>query len=468
MGNPITSGGSGGMKNVDFNLASLSGAIAPDIWLNAFMQGSLSASMEEKSVGGIDAGVPVLTKMVSDSQLVEALTSGAILTMLKGWADSLAKEAEIVKRQREQAAYDPTLGASSIEKAGSSASELKEHAYVQKINTIDMGSDGDKVFLASHRPTAASLDGTNLDARYAFLVGLKVMVDNAVSQLEKSSVTSAAPLAAFAPPSGVSAIDSAPAQKSKAYSEALMVSSVILAGAVAMATPVVSNGLHTESQVILGTWNALIPTVKAGDPATMLAGWFSAMWGMGQLYQLSGEKIEKYQGEKHTTKRDVDFAKSYAERLAGSLQRPEFAAQMLNLIASATQNAPEVAGKDPAHLTAMAKIALLSTALALILKAEEGVANEWNFKGVLTGEVDLTINDPHQTASIKRMLSQQIHDLLDGLPQADRDSILLNLVAYMSQRPSVEKLLDQQALFYETLNPPSVEKEIALHQISGE
>lgn len=460
MNNAISSHAAGGSE-IDFNLAALNGAVAPSILQNAIMHDSIASSSAEKSVGHIEAGHPTLAKSVKDIEYETLdVTNKAMMAMLKGWSESLAREAEIVallKRSKVVAA-DPNAAGVLAEKARNSATQLAEEAYLQKIENIDKGSDGNQVLLAAHYPAAVSLEGTNLDPRYTYLVGLKVMVDNAVSQLQQSSIVQAA--------GAVSESEASSAKPSKVASEALTIAAVIVAGSMAIAAPAVASGVLVESHVVLGTWNAMLPAAMT-ESASAAVGWFSAMWGTHQLYQNAGEKLEKYSTQKHSRQSDVDFAKTYAERLAGSLQVPEFNALMLNLIAKAVEHSPEAKQMNPAHLTAMAKVALLSTALALLLKAEEGVANEWNFKGVLTGEVDLSKNDPYHSASIKRMLSQQIHALLAILPEAERTSLLLNLVDYMSQRPSVEKLLDQQALFYETLNPPQTEKEIAYRQISG-
>jgi hypothetical protein len=474
---PISGGG--GAKEIDFNLASLSGAISHEA-LKAFV-GSLSTSSTEKSAMAIEANRPVLSERVMDLTLNSITAS-----VLKGFSESLEREAEIVRQLRahkETVGYDPTSGAAAAERQRLSSAQQSQDAYIQKINNVDKGSDGDKVFLAAHQPNATSLHGTNLDPRYEYLMGLKILSDRTLVQLEQMPMRTSAPEKA-------TDIDGLRAKPADAHASAQLISGLLMAAAVpaAMVMPAAAaTGLQIEAQVILGAWNALTPAI-ATQPAAILSGWFASIWGAGQVYQNAAATLEGMSREKRSPSSDVNFAKTYAERLAGSLQNPEFGEQMLNLIASTIKGAPAVAGKDPSHLVAMGKIALLATALALLLKAEEGVVNELNFMGVLSNElsqeekdhlkalfpeqahltqsVDLSKNDLYHTASTKRMLAQQIHDLLDLLP-AERYEILQNLIAYMSERPSVERLLDHQEVLHETLHPPILEQDIAFRQMSG-
>lgn len=120
---------------------------------------------------------------------------------------------------------------------------------------------------------------------------------------------------------------------------------------------------------------------------------------------------------------------------------------------------PDVKQQDPHVLLTKAKLAQLSVALALILKLEEGVVGDASFKAVVKGEVDLSKNDPYHTGSTKRMLRDEINKLIGDLEPKEREEVLYNLLAYMSEDHSVEKMLDQQSLFYEVLRSRNPDEE---------
>lgn len=487
---PISGGGN---KEVNFNLASLSGAMASQAWISAFVQGSISSSASSKQIDAIDSGIPQLAMMV-DTVQVQGDSNKIMIAMLKGWSDSLHRESEIALTAKERKdVADHALANGAAEKLHVSAGQQSIDAHIQKIMTVDKGSDGDKVFLAAHQANAPSLHGTNLDPRHDYLIGLQVMADHARMHLQQMEHIPA--------PETAGAVDSLAGKPSPNRIAAEMFSTLVLATAVpiaiaapavatattAIAAPVVVAGVRAESDVVLVAWNVLTQQTS-GQPQTALAGWFASIWGMGQVYQNAAENLQKMNGQKRSQQSDVDFAKTYAERLVGNLQQPEFGVQMSNLITQTVKGSSPTSLKDAAHLVAMGKVALLATALALILKTEEGVANELNFMGVLangmsegdkkrlnallpdnkglTTSVDLSVNDLYQTASIKRMLAQQIHDLLDQLP-AERDQILINLIAYMSERPSIERLLDHQDVLHGTLQPVALDQDVAFRQMSG-
>lgn len=218
------------------------------------------------------------------------------------------------------------------------------------------------------------------------------------------------------------------------------------------------DGLHAESKVMQGTWGAI--TNQAKDPPTVIAGWLSSLWGIGLIYQLSADhkKIDGVRRERDKPA-DINFAKTYAETILGVVSSGQFATSIEAALASATGQSTE-SGADTNSLVKKAKLALLSIALALLLKLEEGTTGESGFSGLLKGEVDLTKNDPYNTASLKRALLDEIQLILAALEPDERDQILYNLLAYMSTNPAVEEMLDQQKVFKNVLNSTSFENEL--------
>lgn len=238
---------------------------------------------------------------------------------------------------------------------------------------------------------------------------------------------------------------------------ALADSALFQGGALVGAASVI-DGFYAESKVIQGAWGAI--THQAQDHPTVIAGWLSSLWGIGLIYQLSADhkKIDGVKKEKGKPA-DINFAKTYAETILGVVSSGQFSTSIEAALASATGQSTE-SGADPNSLVKKAKLALLSIALALLLKLEEGTTSELSFSGLLKGEVDLTKNDPYDTASLKRALLDEIQLILAALEPDERDQILYSLLGYMSTNPAVEEMLDQQKVFKNVLNSTTFENEL--------
>lgn len=234
------------------------------------------------------------------------------------------------------------------------------------------------------------------------------------------------------------------------------------------ASTAVANNMHIESKVIQQAWQAVTPDRE--DKLAKKIGLFTAICGIGLIYQLSAEKIWIYgsQDNGKQVTRDLAFARTYAERVLGSLSMPQFMISLQAAVANETAQSQSPLGNKLGLLVSKSKLVLLSLALALLTKLElkssakdEGWINELDFAGLISGKTDLTLDDVHGTASLKRALIDEIQVILAGLEPNDRDEVLYNLLGYMSRNPSVEELLDQQAVFDLALKPPSKEAELA-------
>jgi len=435
--------------------------------MNAFSTGSLEKSLAEKEVSSVDASIPMLAQSISQMQMSYAKSeSEAVSALLAGWSKSLQEQNERVKWEESHKSYqyDPNSLGEIVKREQSGTSNT---LGLQGVGTVDKGSDADMVLLASQMP--ASVGVHELNIRNMWLTGLNsVVATTAAIGAGATTITGASQTDAVTGAESLTIqknsetkIEPEKQQNKQVSVEATMLAFLVAGGGVAViAAPAATGALQLESKVIMGAWNAL-SAEAASQSATMLAGWFSALWGVGMVYQLAAEKLEKYQSAKegNTPKHNVEFAKNYAEKLAGSLNQPIFEAQILNLIPAGAEKTPDVKQQDPHVLLTKAKLAQLSVALALILKLEEGVVGDASFKAVVKGEVDLSKNDPYHTGSTKRMLRDEINKLIGDLEPKEREEVLYNLLAYMSEDHSVEKMLDQQSLFYEVLRSRNPDEE---------
>ncbi|MBA3238193.1 MAG: hypothetical protein H0T62_07605 [Parachlamydiaceae bacterium] len=219
------------------------------------------------------------------------------------------------------------------------------------------------------------------------------------------------------------------------------------------------DGLHAESKVFQGAWRAI--TNDNNDHSTLIAGWVSSLWGVGLIYQSSidsmkNDGVEKQKRDKSS---NINFAKTYAETILGVVCSGQFSTFVEAALASASDQATDEGGENNS-LILKVKLVLLSIALALLLKLEEGTTSELSFSGLLKGEVDLTKNDPYSTASLKRALIDEIQLILAALEPDERDFILYSLLGYMSTNPAIEEMLDQQKVFKNVLNNNPLENEL--------
>jgi hypothetical protein len=231
-----------------------------------------------------------------------------------------------------------------------------------------------------------------------------------------------------------------------------------------IANAAATNGMHPETKVVQDAWSAI--SAQASDPATLVAGWVSAMWGIGLIYQMSADKVATQTADKPKDKvQDMNFAKTYAAKVLAMVDNPKFASTMQAMMMTTVERTPEMDASNPNFNTLLtkAKLTLLSLALALMGKlevgshADKGWINEMEFDGLLDGKTDLTKNDLFETAGLKRALIDKINVLLASLDPSERADVRASLRAYMSNNPSVESLLDQQTAIALATNPPTLD-----------
>lgn len=220
--------------------------------------------------------------------------------------------------------------------------------------------------------------------------------------------------------------------------------------------PNVSSTNQVDVKAIQDAWNQVSPS---NDLMSQTGGWFSAMWGIGLIYQLSAQNItELGAGHEKGPHKDLEFAKGYAQNLLNSLEGNAFNISLLALLTPMLEKTPEAkADRNPEHLAAKGKLILLAMALALVYKLElkskdpNAEIDELTFAAMLKGNVDFSKNDEFGTAEIKRQLVAYFNLALQGLPAEERVKVLEGILAYISKKPDVENLLDQQKAFSEVL-----------------
>lgn len=220
------------------------------------------------------------------------------------------------------------------------------------------------------------------------------------------------------------------------------------------------NAAHSEAMIIQNAWDSM--TQKPVDQATLVAGWLSALWGVGLIYKTSAEKVMTYGGEKAKDggALTMDFAKAYAQKVLEKVNSPEFLKTFQSALATATTGGES----NTDSLLTKSKILLLSLALGLLSKLEvgsykdEGWISEMDFAGLLNGQTDINQHDLFETSNIKGRLIAQINDLFEMLDPRESAQVKGGLLSFMATNPSLDALLDQQGAFERVLNQPSFEQ----------
>lgn len=221
--------------------------------------------------------------------------------------------------------------------------------------------------------------------------------------------------------------------------------------------PDVSSTNQVEVKSIQDAWNNVN---MVNDQITQTGGWFSAMWSIGLVYQLSAQNISELgAGGRGKPNQNLEFAKDYAQTLVNSLDGNGFNLSLMALLTPMLEKSPETQAKqNPEFLAIKGKVVLLALALALVYKLElksknpDALMDEAFFAAMLKGSVDFSRGDTFETAELKRQLVAYFQFNLNQLPESERVKVVEGILAYISKsedsdEPGVEGLLDQQAAF---------------------
>lgn len=493
-----------------------------DTFLKVPVSGGIPASLYVSSIEKSDqeamlrqsiAGIPVLVAPDLALLNVQIEMSKISIEVLKAWGDSIEKEAQLVKELINSPAYlakqeelhkiaygtdkvqnvEATNSVSSKVNPSSVGGTVEDGQGLQGINNASKIDIVDKYAWLQFMGaviTATTIIEANLSKNEQDKLGVVAASGSAVaagafgvqnSQAVQDAQGNIVGVREVPPQDKINNVDrfdktdnytsvdetelTEPKSTGAAqfFGQALLIGAsevVLFQSGIAVANIAAVNAMHTEGMIIQNVWDAV--SMKAADQASLVAGWFSALWGIGLLYQTSAEKMATYGGDKakDSAAMNMDFAKVYAEKMLGNINSPQFIA---SLQAALAKSAPE-GSQSLDTLVAKAKLTLLSLSLGLLAKLEvgshkdEGWINELDFAGLLNGDTDITQNDLYGTASLKRSLISQINLLLSELDPKESTQIKSSLLSFMSTNPSLEDMLDQQGAFETILNQPSFEK----------
>lgn len=220
--------------------------------------------------------------------------------------------------------------------------------------------------------------------------------------------------------------------------------------------PFFDSSSQIEAKTFHEAWKDAVPE---NSEIAQTGGWFSAMWSIGLVYQLSARNIAS-EG-KITGKgpyKELSFAKEYARSLLESLNGHAFDGSIAALLAPVLVKNPQENGEgEVAAAAAKGKVVLLAMALALVVKLElraadpEAEIDKDTFAAMIAGYVDFAKDDVHETSILKARLVEEIREALSSLPDEESQRVLDGIYAYIGKRPAIEGLLDQQTVIAETL-----------------
>lgn len=356
--------------------------------------------------------------------------------MLTEWNKSLQKESDRIEAELKTPKYQAWIEQNSSKyiaeqdiKAGKDLTKPVKNSYEQEA-AITTGS------LAEKDRYAALAD------RAAIVAGLSSLLSLSVSNIENTTLSvNASDVSISSRASGVN------------MTTALAIGAGFISNFIQV--PDVTSTSQIEIKPIRDAWNQIN---ASNDLITQVGGWFSAMWGIGLVYQLTAQNIPELAGgnEKQPHK-DLEFAKGYAQTLINSLEGNGFNAAIMALLTPVIEKSPETKGQqNPELLAVKGKIVLLALALALIYKLEvksrnpEAQIDEATFAAMLKGGVDFNRNDTFETAELKRQLVAYFQYNLNQLPESEKIKVIEGILAYVSQSETdsdggVEALMDQQA-----------------------
>lgn len=371
--------------------------------------------------------------------------------MLTAWNKSLQDEAERVKSEINSPKYQAWIEQNSSKyiaeqeiKAGKDlVIPTKSATEQQSAITTSSADEKDKF--------------SNLLDRYYLIAGMSNLLSTTVQNIESThSSSSRQEIGLTANSTGFDLSGYRPP-------EVVAASLAIGAGFVSnfSQVPDVASTGQVEVKTIQDAWNEIN---SSNDQITQTSGWFSAMWGIGLVYQLSAQNISEMgpgynKGQPH---KDLEFAKAYAQQLINSLEGNAFNISLLALLTPMLERSPETkAQENPANLALKGKCMLLAIALATLAileiksKNPNGKLTEEAFAAMITGNVDFTRDDEFGTAELKRQLVFYFNFNLKALPEEERVKVTQGILAYIGKNPKVEDLFDQQKIFSDIMTDDS-------------
>ena len=145
--------------------------------------------------------------------------------------------------------------------------------------------------------------------------------------------------------------------------------------------------------------------------------------------------------EGKAAKKDIAFAKGYAENMLGLVASSSFNQYLTAIVAQSVPKDKALSPQRSIELVAMLKIILLSSALAMVYKAEAGKMTGTEFAGMLSGNIKFEQGD------VRASLITQIKTNLKLLSPKDQERFLITLLEYFDGDPSIDTLADPSKVF---------------------
>ena len=417
-----------------------------------FLMDSMSVSATQKSNDMSDPMNPRLQQptYVDIAMQFQLGMAQIVCDMLTQWNKSIQDEAEKVKKEINSPAYIAWQ-------------EQHSSKYIAE-QDVKAGKDLTIPTKDANNQQAAITTGTldekdrfsGLADRYYQLTGLSNMLSTTVQNIENSRTSVSNPEnGSINLTRNVSGPDNAGYEPAAAMAASLAIGMGFISSY--SMVPDVASTSQVEVKTIQDAWNNIN---QSNDQITQQGGWFSAMWSIGLVYQLSAQNIaEMAGGHEKGPHKQLEFAKGYAQNLINSLEGNAFNVQLLALLTPMLERTSEAKAKQNPEMVALkGKIILLALALALVYKLElksrnpDAQIDEATFAAMLKGDVDFSRGDQFETAELKRQLVFHFQYSLNQLPEAERVKVIEGILAYVSKtstddEPGVEGLLDQQTAF---------------------
>lgn len=386
-----------------------------------------------------------------------------VCEMLTNWNKTIQEEGERVRVEMNSPAYRTWV-------------ELHSTKYIVE-EDLKAGTDLKKASKSAYEQQAALTTGSleqrdrylGLEERYYQLAGLSSLISLTVHNAEATSSSRS-----NSENSSINPTRSAAGADHGAYSPASTMATSLAIGAGFISAfsqvPDVASSSQIEVRTIQDAWNNINTN---NDLLSQNGGWFSAMWGVGLVYQLSAQNIAElgagYQKGPH---KDLEFAKGYAQSLINSLEGNAFNITLMALLTPMIEKSPEAkAQASPEVLALKGKLVLLALALALVYKLElksqdpNAKIDESTFAAMLKGTINFSRDDKFETAELKRQLVFYFQFNLQALPEAERVKVIEGILAYVTretsqEEPGVEGLLDQQKAFSDILAEGTFEQSL--------
>lgn len=437
-----------GSGNIDGSMA-VPPPIMQQNFIIPFLMDSMSVSGAAQNNDFSDSSNPRLS-LYDPVQQFQLGMAKIVTEMLTAWNDSIKEEAERVENELKSPAY-------------LAWQEQHSTKYIAE-QDIKAGKDLTIPTKGANDQQAAITTGTidekdryaGLEERAALLAGMNSLITHTISNIESTRSSVSDP-----ENSKISLTRDASGPDNSGYQPAAVMAASLAIGMGFVSSysviPDVASTSQIEVKPLRDSWNQIN---QSNDQITQTAGWFSAMWGIGLVYQLSAQNIaEMAGGHEKSPHKMLSFAKDYAENLLTSLKGDTFNVNLMALLTPMLEKSAEgKARPNPEMVALKGKIILLALALALVYKLElksmdpNAKMDENTFGAMLSGKVDFSRNDQFDSAELKRQLVAYFQYNLNQLPEAEKTKVIEGILAYIGRQsneeePGLEGMLDQQKIF---------------------